>query len=125
VPKPTQRSSGGNTYAGQNEFVRWTMSESTKPLLKAYDMSPETALDLVEELNQQGYRIALKYDAYDKCASALLIGTEECEVNSGRTLTGRGSTAYKALKCVLYAHYQVFSEVWPANDVIRREELDD
>lgn len=125
MPNNSHKNSSTTTYGASNQFVRWTLTRGQAEACKAAVIAPEQALDLVQELTEQGYRVSLKHDDYDGCACAFLIATAECETNAGRTLTGRGSSVYKALKQLLYAHYTLFDGVWPPDETRSATFLDD
>jgi len=94
------------------QFVNYELDKTAQAACKAWDLSESAALQCVMDLVDRGYSVTLKYDDYSDAYTAFLrpgIGAKE---NVGLILTGRGSSPYKALKQVLFKHYEVMAETW-------------
>lgn len=76
-------------------------------------------LDLVEHTAMAGYRLGLKEDAQGFTANMSML--RENGPNKGIILQEWGSTPKRALLRLLWAHYEHFKLIWPAD----RSKVDD
>lgn len=106
---------------GKNPFVQRELSKAELAKQKAWDITPSDLLDLVTKAAEAGYKLSVRYDTFSKCQAAWLIAPEDDSPNSGRILSGRGSTAQSALKQLLFKHMVLLDGDWSV--VIANEEL--
>lgn len=108
-------------------FINYELDKAAQAACKAWPVSADALFQSVLGLVERGYAITLKWDTYSDSHAAFMrfVGQGEPE-NAGLILTGRGSTPEKALKQMLYKHFEVMAEVWEFF-VTRRsaEEIDD
>lgn len=118
-----QNASAANAY---NQFVRYELAPDQVQACKAWEVTPDMVWDMLEKLIEANYAIALRWDDYTHCYACWVAAKKGHVDHDGFTLSGRGSTAWKAAKQVLYKHYVCLQEVWPIGDVTNRQlEIDD
>ena len=122
MSKPRQKSQYSNGFKG---FIQCDLTDKQKAALKASAFTLEDGDSAIAKLNEQGYKFGLSYDSYNSCYQCSMNCGIEDSVNNGWCLTGRGSSPMKALKQVLYKHFQVFREDWTHGMGVSREEIDD
>jgi hypothetical protein len=99
----------------QAQFINRDLTTEEQAACKGMDFSEAEAMDAMERLTQQNYKITFRLDDYHHCASCWLLPDKTHPDNAGKILTGRGSSAYKAFKQVYYKHAVLFSEIWPSD----------
>lgn len=108
------------------KFVNWSLDESSKAACKTWLTSQEDYDDAISGTIEASYKITVSWDTYRSCFTASLIPQSDAKSNQGFILTGKGSTALKAIKQALYIHYQVMDEEWASySTATNAEELDD
>lgn len=95
-----------------NVFIQYELDEVLSKTCKDWSVNEGELFDAIERLVDSGYTLSVKHDTYNDCPSAFLRQTEEGGPNFGYILTGRGSTARKAVKQLLFKHYTVMEERW-------------
>lgn len=103
----------------KDTFVQYELSKDEQASCKGWLVDAVDLLDVMEKTIDGGYKFTLKYDEYGQCGCAFMFPASPDSVNSGRVLTGRGSTVAKALKQVLFKHHVVFEGSWPSDGVGR------
>jgi hypothetical protein len=97
------------------QFVQLELTDEQAKQLKATQVSADEIFAQMEKMIDDGYKFTIKYDAYGDCAGVWCqAATDEC-ANSGYILTGRGSSALKALKQLLYKHFVLLEGSWAAH----------
>jgi len=109
----------------QSEFVDYDLSAEDKALCKAQILDVEQFDALLVRLIEGGYKLSVKWDTYTKCNASFLISDDPLNENFGLILTGRGSTPLKAIKQVLYKHFQCLGGDWRGYSRPGWDELDD
>jgi hypothetical protein len=108
------------------EFVNLELSDEQRLALKAQVLDLGDCDDALLKLNEAGYGLKLKWDAYSESFAAFLQTDDEADENYGFILTGRGSTPLKALKQILYKYYVICEgEFWKFAKKPSKAELDD
>ncbi len=108
------------------EFVQYELDKAAQASCKAWNVSADALLQSVLGLAEQGYSVTLKWDTYSQAHSAFMRLAGGTGPNEGLILTGRGSTPEKALKQLMYKHFEVMHEAWEDFSGGRRgAEIDD
>lgn len=126
--KPTSSKKSAPTQPRFNDvqFVNWSLSVDEKAACKAWNLVLSEFDDALANLIESGYKTTLSYDNFRACYTASIVPTKDAKSNQGYILTGKGSTAFKALKQALYIHYHIMGEEWAAYSTAKAvEELDD
>lgn len=94
-------------------FIKRELSADEQRALKAQPFTPEQAVQELLRLCDRGYKLTFKYDTYTNSHAVWASATDPTHMNYGYILTGRGSEPWKALKQLLYKHYQLCNdETW-------------
>ncbi len=112
-------------FRPQSEFVRFTLSDDDKTVIKQSAFTSKDLEDAVEEITQAGYKVTFRWDEFADCQGCWMIAPEKDNDNSGLILAGRGSTALKAFKQAYWLHTVQYKEVWPHPTGTSKQELDD
>jgi len=94
-----------------SEFINYELDKEQTAAYREWRDDFENVLNIVTELIEEGYRVTIKFDDYSSSCAVFLIPPAEGE-NDGYILTGRGSTAYRALSEAMYKHSDVFRGTW-------------
>jgi hypothetical protein len=125
-PKPTKPKAPVQKRFNDVTFVNWSLSPEEKSDCKAWILSLEDYDAALGRLIEAGYKTTLSYDNFRHCYTASIVPTKDAKDNQGYILTGKGSTATKALKQALYIHFYVMGESWASYSTAQSvEELDD
>lgn len=125
-PKPTKPKPPVQSRFNDVQFVNWSLDASQKAACKAWVLSLEDFDNALATLIEAGYKTTLSYDSFRSCYTCSIVPTKDAKNNQGYILTGKGSTATKALKQALYIHFHVMSEDWASYSTAKAiEELDD
>jgi hypothetical protein len=122
LPKQTKSKPEPPPFKG---FIEYDLTEEEKSHLKAQPFELVDANVQMTNLVQAEYRVSFGFDFYNSTFTCSLSHKDPKHGNAGWVLVGRGSEPIKALKQVLYKHYQVFDEVWSNARAMSRAELDD
>lgn len=112
-------------YQKQADFVRYELSDDEAKNLKTAEVSEKAALEGVVALVEQEYKLTMRWDGYHGCHCVWLLPPDNHPDNAGLILTGRGSSPFKALKQLLWLHYERFKEIWPAPMTKAQVDIDD
>jgi len=93
-------------------FINYELDKTAQAACKAWSLTSESAFHALLGLLDEGYRVTLKFDDYSDSYASFMQQQAAEGVNYGFTLTGRGSTPEKALKQLLYKHFEVMGELW-------------
>jgi hypothetical protein len=94
------------------QFVQLELTEEQSKELKATIVTGDGILEQMEKMIDDGYKFTIKYDSYGDCIGAWCQPTDEGSANSGYILTGRGTSASKAVKQLLYKHHVLLQGDW-------------
>jgi hypothetical protein len=97
------------------EFVQLELTDDQAKQLKAETVSAESLFDSMERMIDDGYKFTFKYDSYGDCVGVWCQPTDDGSENSGCILTGRGSSAGKAIKQLLFKHHILLQGSWRAH----------
>jgi len=94
------------------KFVQYELDKESQAMCKAWDLTSDALVDMLNGLADSGYRITVKYDTYSSSYAASMQEVHDTGRNSGLILTGRGTTAVKALKQLFFKHFHIMDGVW-------------
>ena len=106
-------------------FVDINLTKAQSQALKTSEFTLNDMENSIAKLCESCYKVTLSFDVYSNHFAAFLIPTAADDVNSGMILTARGSTPVKAVKQLLYKHYEVAQGAWLNYANPRKVELDD
>lgn len=125
-PKPTKPKAPQPNRFNDVTFVNWSLSQEEKAACKSWVLSLEDFDNALATLIEAGYKTTLSYDSFRTCYTCSIVPTKDAKSNQGYILTGKGSTATKALKQALYTHFHIMAEEWASYSTAKaQEELDD
>src|SRR3970282_2723423 len=84
--------------------------------LKGLPLNLEEMFLSLSKLFSDGYQVTMRWDAYNSCHAVWLSTRDEDSTNYGLILSGRGSTPVKALRQLLFLHFEVWSGEWSATN---------
>jgi len=119
------KSKPAKAQAPFNGFINYELSVEQKTLLKKRDFPSDLIDSEIVRLNEAGYKVSFSSDTYSGGHAAFLVATQQDNENYGWVLSGRGSTPIKALKQLLYKHWELFEGSWPKSLDASREDFDD
>lgn len=128
--KVKARSSNGRAPAKASRFdgarfVQYELDEAQKAQCKAWGLSESDCWLAVLPLLDDGYSLTVKFDTYSEAYAAFLqVRGQADHVNSGLVLSGRGSSAYKAVKQLLFK-LDAIGPSWVQYAERRVQDLDD
>jgi len=93
-------------------FVQLELTDEQAKSLKATQVSADEIFAQMEKMIDDGYKFTIKFDGYGDCIGAWCQAATPDGPNSGIILTGRGSSAAKALKQLLYKHHVLLDGDW-------------
>lgn len=109
-----------------SKFVQRELSREEAATLKSHPDDEAAALDTLAALLDKGYKLSMRRDERTNAYACWLIGGPGDAPNPDCILPGRGSTPYKALKQVLFKHFEILDEMWSqALERTSLEEIDD
>lgn len=106
------------------EFVNISLEPKQRDELKASIWGVDEFESAFAALCVDGYSLKLRYDERNDCFSAWLLPRDGSK-NSGWILSGRGSTAMRAVKQVCYIHFKLLEGDWTEGQARNNEPLDD
>jgi hypothetical protein len=107
-------------------FIQYELDKVASTACKAWNCDEVAAFHALHGLADAGYSVTLKYDTYSEAYASFMQQKGDEGPNSGFTLTGRGSTPYKALKQLLFKHFEVMAQTWePFSGHEKASEIDD
>ena len=107
-------------------FVNWSLSADDKVSCKAWLLGDGEMDNAISNLIETGYKVTSSWDGYRSCFTASIVPTSDAKDNQGYILTGKGSTALKAVKQAMYIHHYIMDGNWAAwSTATKAEELDD
>lgn len=95
-----------------NQFINYNLDKTQQKECKAYVITEPELFDRLSALITDGYRFGVSLDRDDRTFSAFMQARTSEGPNAGYILTGRGSTAFKALKQLLYKHFVCLDGSW-------------
>ena len=100
-----------NSSWGQDEFINYELSSEQSRACSEWRQDADNVMNLLSEMVENGYKITQKWDGNNNCPVCYVFPGPDTE-NSGFILTGRGSTAFRAVAQAIYKHYEVFHGDW-------------
>lgn len=122
--KPNASSTQSNAMANAR-FINIALTKEQSAFLKAKQFTSDDAFAHLERLLDDGYKLSVSYDDYHNCFSASLVPIGVDHMHAGFILAGKGSSALKAVKQLMYIHYELLDGIWPTDTVRPKLELDD
>jgi len=112
--RPPRRVSGKGNAPRFNEakFVLYELNKDQTAECKSQPNDAETLFGAMEAMITDGYAFSLKTDSYSGGIGCWVRHTDPDHANGGLILSGRGSTALKALKQVLFKHHICMAGLW-------------
>jgi len=95
------------------QFVNCELTVEEKAICKGWLTDYGEFDDQLSKLLEGSYRVSIKHDVKFGPYSAFIQPVAQDSVNAGLCLSGRGSTAGKAVKQAMFKHYVVFDEACP------------
>lgn len=106
-------------------FVNYELDTKQSAECKNWDMAGDSLWLEVAGLCDDGYSFTIKFDAYsDAYGCFIQVRGEPDHPNAGFILTGRGSTAEKAVKQAIFKHRSI-GGLWSEYGERRRAVIDD
>jgi len=107
--------SGNNGGRPSAQFIKYRLTE--KELDAARDARPQDAelVGIVQQLTAEGYKFSASYDSYGGGIQVFITPTSPDSPNAGFTLSARAPDLLSAVGVLLYKHYTLFSQEWPAD----------
>lgn len=119
--KPQNKPTNGWIRA---DFVNINLEDRQRAELKALDWSIADFDTACSVLMNLGYKLSVRYDERNDSFAAWIIAPDG-SANKGQILAGRGSTAFKAIKQVMYIHFKILDTDWGENQGQKAIEIDD
>jgi hypothetical protein len=107
--KPREKRAPFETKA---RFVNRELTVEEGHAVKAQPDDGTTLLVHLDALCDAGYKVTFRWEDRNRAYACWLIAPDDDPVNGGGILPGRGSSVLKALKQVMYKHYEIFKEDW-------------
>ena len=110
--KPSMQS--GDDYV-LPAFVRCDLTDDEKEQCKKNLVACPKAVERIEDLVSDGYKISFAWDVNSDCYSGFLTATDRQRVNKGQALSARAPTLQGLLTVLFFKHYERLKENWSAN----------
>lgn len=109
----------------QFDFLNVELDKEQKEKLRALPLWNEEFDQMLLTVIKAGFQVSLKVDGFNKCYAAYMQIRLHSHPCYGLILAGRGSTPLKAIRQLLYKHFEVLGEVWNATEAPEFGEYDD
>lgn len=93
-------------------YVQIDLDKAQTEDCKSRKWDAETFATSLQRLVVDGYRVTLSEDTYNECYQATITPQDVKHKHAGWHLSGRGSNVAKALKQLVYIHYEVLDTDW-------------
>jgi hypothetical protein len=120
---PTKPGEKKELAFGEWQFVRHQMTRDEKTAFREWQLTGEDLVNMLDRLVDGSYKVSVSSDDYNKCNQATLTCKDTKSDDYGYILVGRASSAFDALKVVLYKHYVLLVDGW--QNWVEREADDD
>lgn len=107
------------------QFVQLEPDKEELLAIKNSAVTPEDVLDFVTQQSEAGYRISHKYDDFSEAHAVYCQPLDDDHENSGLVMSGRGSSAFKALRQLMWKFSRCPDGQWPRPDFDKRAYLID
>lgn len=119
--KGKSRSTGSNKNNGGDRslpsFVSCELTDEQKKHVKAHLPQITEALDSVDRLVRDGFKLSVRFEDRSVAYACWLTGPEKDSDCSGLVLSARGPSLVAALGVLLYKHFEILHEDWRVADV--------
>ena len=95
-----------------NPFVQYELSTEQQVACKAASISMDDMSSYLQRYMEAGYKLSVRYDERTEAIAAWLIAPDEGDQNAGLILSGRGSSAMKAVKQLLWKDAECVHGEW-------------
>lgn len=102
-------------------FVECRLSKEDAAVLDAMSIDYEQLFQWVDDMNSDGYKLALSIDKRSDCATGYLTHTDAQHENAGYTLSARGRTAAHVVLALRYKHEVKLDGVWGSEEVLKED----
>lgn len=93
-------------------FIQRELSDDERKTLKAMPFWDEDWDSALLRMEDEGYQLTLKFDAWSKAYACFISDAQGRTQNKNCILSGRGSTPTKALRQALFKHGLAPDGVW-------------
>lgn len=108
---PAQKSKNASVMT-ELEFINWELTAEEKKAAKLWDVTPEYIFGALEALVSDGYKVAIKYDNYNKCTSFSVTEPVRKDGKPSRCIVSRGPDVTGAARIACYKHFELLAGDW-------------
>lgn len=94
------------------QFVSCELTDDEKSTVRNNLFSCEEVIDFLEELQSEGYRVAISHDVRSDCVGLYVTATDPDHENHGLALSARGPTLIGAITVIAFKHHNKLGENW-------------
>jgi hypothetical protein len=94
------------------EFLNWDLTKEEKIAAKAYEVTLEALMGMLEGLVDDGYRISFKRDDYNKCFNCSFTEAPRVDGSPARCIVSRGPTVGDAVRVACFKHFVLLEGDW-------------
>lgn len=99
-----------------SKFVPGDLTDNEKADVKAWSHWDEAYSDMLDALGNDGIKFSVKLDGRGQGFICFLQPAAQGHRFDGWMLSGRGSTAFKALRQACWRHFVLYDTEWPLVD---------
>jgi hypothetical protein len=94
-------------------WINYTLTTEHKTVFEQIIALDNNKLEAeMQTLAEEGYRWSISWDAYAGCWSCVMSTRDETSANSGKMMSSRSKSWYKALLMCMYKHLIIFEGHW-------------
>lgn len=105
-------------------FININLTKEQVAIVKATPWDIDKFDVSCEGLMHDGFKLTVRYDQRNDCYSAWLVPSDDHKF-AGNILSGRGSTPMKAIKQLMYIHFNALERNWDIEQNQSQLEIDD
>jgi hypothetical protein len=107
------RVKAGVAAKAKGGFIECELDESERTTCREWATDTSVVFNALQQAVDDKFTVKLAYDRSNECYTAYMSGHWQMnQPDKDWTLTGRGSTTYRALATVLYKHFEVLGGDW-------------
>jgi hypothetical protein len=99
----------------ETAWIRCDLTDEHKKHMKSLKFEPKGALESLERLVEDGFKLTFSRDAKNDCVGAYLTSPKESESDPQLCLSARGPTLTSAIMVLLYKHFELLGEDWSSH----------
>jgi hypothetical protein len=88
------------------------LNKDEQGTVKSWDVTGDDVFDAIQRMVEGDYSITCCYDNKNKCIAVFSNPRGDDHRHSGLTLTARGSSVFKAMKQLVWKHFEALREDW-------------